>query len=59
MSQEEQNRTAVAEAVASARIEGYEIDADTEALCMKLAEGLITQAEYIHRVLELSKAVFS
>lgn len=59
MSKDGQNLLAVAEAVASAKIEGYEIDAETEALCTKLAEGVITQAEYVHRIMELSKAVFS
>lgn len=56
---EEQNRNAVSEAVASAKIEGYMIDPKSKALCMKLAEGSITQAEYIQQILELSKAVLS
>ena len=59
MSNNEQARRAVSEAVASARIEGYMIDSESETLCMKLAEGSITQSEYIQRILELSKAVFS
>ena len=59
MSIEEQNRSAVSEAVASAKIEGYLIDPESEALCMKLADGSITQAEYIQQILELSKAVLS
>lgn len=59
MSNNEQARRAVSEAMASARIEGYVIDSDSETLCMKLAEGSITQSEYIQRILEMSKAVFS
>ena len=57
--EEQQNRSAVSEAVASARIEGYTIDAESETLCMKLAEGSFTLAEYIQQVLEMSKAVYS
>ena len=56
---EEQARCAVSEAVASARIEGYVIDSESETLCMKLAEGSITQSEYIQRILELSKAILA
>ena len=59
MSNNEQARRAVSEAVASARIEGYMIDSESETLCMKLAEGSITQSEYIQQILEMSKAVFS
>ena len=59
MNIEDQNHRAVSEAVASARIEGYVIDSESETLCMKLAEGSITQLEYIQQILEMSKAVFS
>ena len=59
MSKEEQDRRAVSEAVASARIEGYVIDAESETLCLKLAEGKITHSEYFQQILEMSKAVFS
>ena len=48
---------AVAEAVASAKIEGYDIDSQTEELCMMLAEGLISLEEYIGRVLKMSEAI--
>lgn len=59
MSIEEQNRSAVSEAVASARIEGYMIDPESEALCMKLVEGRFTQAEYIQQILVFSEALIS
>lgn len=59
MSNNEQARRAVSEAVASARIEGYVIDSESETLCMELAEGSITQSEYIQQILEMSTAVFS
>lgn len=59
MSNKEQARRAVSEAVASARIEGYVIDSESKTLCMKLAEGSITQSEYIQRILELSTVVSS
>lgn len=59
MSNKEQARRAVSEAVASARIEGYVIDSESETLCMKLAEGNITQSEYIQQILELSKAILA
>ena len=52
-----ENERAVKEAVASSRIEGYEIDMESEKLCMMLAEGIITQTEYISRVLQMSEAV--
>ena len=51
------NEIAVKEAVASSVIEGYEIDQETIDLCMLLAEGKITQAEYIMRVLQMSEGV--
>ena len=51
------NEIAVKEAVASSIIEGYEIDPETIDLCMLLAEGKITQAEYILRVLQMSEGV--
>ena len=51
------NEIAVKEAVASSVIEGYEIDPETIDLCMLLAEGKITQAEYIMRVLQMSEGV--
>lgn len=49
--------SAVKEAVASSRIEGYEIDSESIDLCLMLAEGRITQSEYIMRVLQMSEAV--
>jgi uncharacterized protein with NRDE domain len=48
MSKDGQNLIAVAEAVASAKIEGYEIDAETEALCTKLAEVLNSSKDEIY-----------
>ena len=50
---------AVAEAVASARIEGYDIDEQTENLCIMLAEGMISMEEYIEQVLKMSEAVLA
>ena len=48
---------AVAEAVASAKIEGYEIDEETENLCVMLAEDRIFLEEYIGQVLKMSEAI--
>ena len=45
---------AVAEAVASARIEGYDIDEQTENLCIMLAEGMISMEEYIDQILGMA-----
>ena len=45
---------AVAEAVASARIEGYDIDQQTENLCIMLAEGMISMEEYIDQILGMA-----
>ena len=60
MTNNEQARRAVSAAVVSARIEGYNvIDSESETLCMELAEGSITQSEYIQQILEMSTAVFS
>ncbi len=56
MSVEEQIKyDAVTEAMASANIEGYEIDSQSENLCMMLSEGLITLDEYIGLVLKMSE----
>ena len=54
-----ESERAVKEAVASSRIEGYEIDPESEKLCMMLAEGIISQEEYIAQVLQMSKAVIA
>ena len=55
--EEKNNHEAVAEAIASARIEGYEIDSQTESLCVMLAEGLITLEDYIGQVLKMSESI--
>ena len=55
--EEKNNHEAVAEAIASARIEGYEIDSQTESLCVMLAEGLITLGDYIGQVLKMSESI--
>ena len=55
MSAEERIRhEAVAEAVASARIEGYDIDQQTENLCIMLAEGMISMEEYVDQILGMA-----
>lgn len=55
--EEKNNHEAVAEAIASARIEGYEIDSQTESLYVMLAEGLITLEDYIGQVLKMSESI--
>ena len=57
MSKEEWYGYAVKEAVASNLIEGYTTDADSEALCMQVLSGSLSQEEYIQAILEMSKAV--
>ena len=46
---------AVKEAVASSKIEGYEIDQESIRLCMLVAEGKLTRDEYIMKILEMSQ----